>query len=159
MFVSFLLLACQPEEAAVSVPPEVPVQEQNLADSPSNNALVRTLSVRDSGLDCQTLKADDLQMDLTYVVENVTRPPWAGMRAAACLAELYPTEAQPDFVRWVQDPKTKGLAFLLAGQIKRLPDPVAIEVAQAGLSGPHAPDFRVRLEKVNDIRMKDLLDK
>ncbi|MEC7987914.1 MAG: hypothetical protein VX278_22290 [Myxococcota bacterium] len=158
MIFSIILLSCQSEELATRSPSTL-APAQKIADTPSSSTLVRRLSVRDTGLDCKTLEAVNLREELTYVVENVSRPPWAGMRAAACLAELFPNESKTDFVRWVKDPNTKGLAFLLAGQLEKLPDPVAIDVAEAALSGPHAPDFRIRLEKVNDIRMKELLEK
>ena len=79
------------------------------------------------------------------------------MRAATCLSRLYPEESQEDFVRWVANPKTKGLAILLTKQIPIFPDPVAKKVAIAGLQGPFAEDVRMRLINLSDTRLTDIL--
>ena len=81
------------------------------------------------------------------------------MRAAACLAQRYPQQAEKDLIGWVENPKTKGLAFLLAGQLHTLPDDVAKNIATAGLKGPHKRDFRVRLVRLQDPRISPILER
>ena len=151
--------------ACGSTPTEVPntLEAQDMV-LPTNNdpderrqATIRQLSVYDGHLECEKLPSTDRQSTLTYIVENVSRPPWAPMRAATCLAKLYPEESQDDLVRWVANPKTKGLAFLLTKQIPNLPEPVAKKVAIAGLQGPFAEDVRTRLINLDDTRLTEIL--
>lgn len=118
---------------------------------------IRQLSVYDGDIVCESLPEKDRQSTLTYIVENVSRPPWAPMRAATCLAKVYPEEAQEELVRWVGNSKTKGLALLITKQIHTLPTAVAQRVASAGLKGPFAEELRVRLIKQNDERLRELL--
>ena len=119
--------------------------------------LVTHLSLRDQKLSCASLSSPQLQKELTDIVDTVERPPWVPMRAAACLTELYPSTSEEDLIRWISSPDKKGLAFLIAGQISKIPDASAIPIAKAGLRGPHARDIRIRLEKQNDVRLKSLL--
>lgn len=165
MLAIFLLLsACEtPEKQSVNQSPspshvqkDIPKEDPLLKDDQSKK-IIRQLSAYDGNGDCENLPKENLQERLTHIVDHVARPPWAPMRAASCLAKMYPEAAETDLIRWVENPKTKGLAFLLAGQIKELPKAVAFRVAQAGLDGPHAKDFRVRLIKVQDPRLQELL--
>ena len=128
-------------------------EEENVAMT------IRQLSVYDGDIVCSKLTKQDRQSTLTYIVEHISLPPWAPMRAATCLAKLYPEEAQEDLVRWVENPETKGLAFLLTRQIKSMPEPVARRIALAGLNGPFSAEIRSRLVQINDSRIKDILPK
>ena len=136
---------------SISTKSIVGTEEENMAMT------VRQLSVYDGNIVCSNLPKQERQSTLTYIVENISLPPWAPMRAATCLAKLYPEEAQEDLVRWVESPEMKGLAFLLTKQIKTMPDPVAQRIAVAGLNGPFSAEIRTRLAKLNDSRLKDIL--
>ena len=147
----------QTEIPTVSENSEAQVPELIQNSSDTIEATVRQLSVYDGTISCDKLPTKNRQETLTHIVDNVSLPPWAPMRAATCLTKLYPAEAQEDLIRWVENPKTKGLAFLLTKQIQTLPDPVAKRVASAGLKGPFAEEFRSRLIKQNDARLTDIL--
>ena len=134
---------------------QVPDHTQNTSDPIQTT--IRQLSVYDGTITCDKLPSQNRQETLTHIVDNVGLPPWAPMRAATCLTKLYPEEAQEDLIRWVENPQTKGLAFLLTKQIQTLPTPVAKRVASAGLKGPFAEEFRSRLIKQNDVRLTDIL--
>ena len=132
---------------------EVP-QKELVHDS---QVILKTLSSRDSKINCEDLPKTNLQKELTTIVNSTVRPPWTPMKAASCLMELYPVKAENDLLLWTTDPSKKGLAFLIAGQMKSLPDKQALKIAKAGLQGPHKNDFRIRLEKLNDPRLVSLL--
>ena len=147
----FFLIACG------TVPPPstaVPSQPSIQSEEPS---LIARLSMRDNNIICSDLPKDNLRSQLINIVETVERPPWVPMRAATCLTELYPSESLEEMTRWITAPDKKGLAFLMAGNISKLPDDIAQQVAQAGLLGPHAKDVRLRLSKQNDPRILPLL--
>ena len=134
-------------------PPNESIQEKES----QKQDLITRLSARDHQISCASLSSPQLQKDLTEIVDTVERPPWVPMRAAACLTELFPQASKEDLIRWISAPNKKGLAFLIAGQLSKIPDDSAISIAKAGLSGPHSRDIRVRLKKQNDARFASLL--
>lgn len=122
-----------------SSPPWTPSAEED--------AVYRALSSRDGAPDCASVEAlaKDPTAVLVSVVEHAQQPPWVGVRAAKCLIERHSAEVQPQLVAWVQAPNKRGLAVLLANEMDNMPEPVAVEVAKAGLAGPYAADMRARL--------------
>jgi len=149
------LLACGTQTAERPTIQEPPSHLESTSNP--DITVLQQLSVRD-GFSCsQLVDNKELQAELSRIVEEVSKPPWAPMRAAACLIERYSVQAKPDFERWIVDPSKKGLAFLIAGQIEKMPDEVALSVVKLGLAGPHALDIRVRLEKINDPRLQTIL--
>ena len=136
---------------------DAPHTESVQENSSHTQELIVRLSARDHQLSCSSLSSPQLHKDLTEIVDTVARPPWVAMRAAACLTELYPEESKEDLIRWISAPNKKGLAFLIAGKLSNIPDTSAVSIAKAGLSGPHARDIRIRLEKQNDTRFAPLL--
>ena len=146
----FFLIAC----GTVSSP----TPKQQAASSPVDTlSLTTQLSARDTTLSCTDLAGENLKQELVNIVETIQRPPWVPMRAATCLAELYPSESKPELMRWIADPQKKGLAFLIAGQLSHLSTEDARSVANAGLNGPHGQQIRIRLEKQNDERLSPVL--
>ena len=122
------------------------------------DTLVQTLSTREQQISCSILTHEKtLKTDLTTIVDTIERPPWVPMRAATCLAELFPIKSQSDLSRWISDPQKKGLAFLIAGLVPNLPDDVARSVVEKGLNGPHEAQVRMRLTKQKDPRSMPLL--
>ncbi len=77
---------------------------------------------------------------LTEVVEHAELPPWLPLRAATCLAQL-PQPPLDQLRRWALDPATPALAKVTARHLSLLPEPVARELAQSVLEGPHAALF------------------
>ena len=146
-----LLLSCL--DSAQTSTPNASVKE-NVSQK---KELIQRLSARDNQLTCASLSSSQLQKDLTEIVDTVTRPPWVAMRAAACLTEIYPKQSQEDLARWISAPDKKGLAFLIAGKLSKLPDTSAIAIAKAGLNGPHARDIHIRIQKQDDARLTPLL--
>ncbi len=108
------------------------------AQSPVQQEMYHALSVRHPAPDCATISAmsEDPVTDLLYLVDNAILPAWVGMRAAGCLLSDHAEAAQPQILSWVQSEQTRGLAILTLGQLDALPQPMALQVAQAALSGP-----------------------
>jgi hypothetical protein len=159
---SLFFVACGPvqtEKQSVSKEEQSnpPTQHSQNTIEEEMQTTLRLLSAYDGNIDCEHLPKKDRQSTLTYIIDNVSLPPWAPMRAATCLTRLYPEESEEEMIRWVENPKTKGLAFLLTKQMNILPKPVALRVTSAGLKGPFAEDFRARLIKINDVRLIDVL--
>lgn len=146
-----ILLACLESTPSKSNAVSTPQHTSQTQD------LVQHLSTRDHNLSCNSLSSAHLQKDLTKIVDTIHLPPWVPMRATACLTELFPEESHTDLARWISDPEKKGLAFLIAGKLSKLPDASAITIAKAGLNGPHGRDIRIRIKKQNDARLTPLL--
>ena len=110
--------------------------------SAEEDAVYRALSVRDGAPACAEVEAlaSDPVASLLAVVEHATRPPWAGVRAAACLISGHAEAVREPMLAWVTGPDTGGLARLVVGQLDAMPEPLAVELATAALAGPHA-DF------------------
>ena len=99
--------------------------------SDSDVAVHRALSVRHKTLSCtevEALSTEPLQT-LRNMVAHASAPPWAPMRAASCIVELHPVEAQPDLERWVSDSKLEGLRIQTLKQLPTMPEAVARAVA------------------------------
>lgn len=112
-------------------------------------AVWRALAVRDAPPPCVEVEAlaKDPVSTLISVAEHATMPPWAGVRATTCLASRHAEAAKDRLSAWVVDPKLRGLAFVVADHTSAMPEPVALQIAQAGLAGPHAADLKKRLLK------------
>ena len=82
---------------------------------------------------------------LRYAVDHVPMPPWAGMRAAECLARGHAEEVQADLERWVSDPELRGLGRQTLALLPDLPVPVAVAVGRKALEGPEAVAAKERL--------------
>ena len=151
----FILFACGTPTAERPVLKDPAPITENIETT--QRSLVQLLSVHD-GFSCAMLKNHNpVVADLSHVVEEVEKPAWVPMRAVACMIEMYPSESQHNLEEWIIDPNRKGLAFLIAGQVEKLPDHVAFSVVKKGLQGPHAIDIRSRLEKLNDPRLQSIL--
>ena len=96
------------------------------------------LSVRHDPPACETLAAlgpdDAVREALVEVAETVRLPPWAPMRAAACLVERADQDPEALAVarRWVVDPERPGLALVVLGGLDPLPPEEALALARRG---------------------------
>mgnify|MGYP007046967071 CR=1 FL=1 len=162
-----LLLACglksppqaPPEPVPVVAPPApivappAPVVLQpdgtgsNAAD-PEAVPLLRRLSVRDPEPTCDEIESGlaDAVAELVHVAETVTMPPWAGMRAAACVASGHSEAAMDTLTKWVSDPEMKGLGLVTVQHLDAMSEEHALSVANAALAGPIADDVRDDLQ-------------
>ena len=122
----------------ISDPTVEPVSQQPLS-------LQKALSAHDEE-PCTALPflSNEPWEELDTVVEEVTQPPWAGMRAAACMIEVYPAESAQRFLSWIVDEKKKGLAYLLASNIDKIPLQQALGLITPALNGPHAEGCKKR---------------
>lgn len=84
---------------------------------------------------------------LRQVVDQITQPPWAPMRAAECLQRHHAEAVRADLLRWVSEPGLKGLGRQTVGLVDVLPTAVAVEVGRAALVGPVADRARVELAR------------
>lgn len=122
----------------------------------SQKSLIRQFSMRDGSPSCEILAEgnDEFQGELNFIIEHVSHPPWAGMRAASCVIELYPEQSLNTFEAWMTQENTMGLAYLLSSKLSEMPQMIAIPVAEAGLSGPHSKGVleRIRLNDSPEIK-------
>ena len=128
------LLACQ---TSVQTPVEAP---QITTSEAAPLDLVKVLSGRHDTLTCNQLqdRIPNLQTQLENIVDEVKRPPWAAMKAAQCIIELYPSSSEHSFKKWMLSPNTRGLAILLSNRINSLPPKVSPKIVDWGHTGPHA---------------------
>lgn len=117
--------------------------------SAEEEAVYRALSMRDQGPSCEDLDAmaKDPVAVLINITEHATMPPWVGVRATQCLVSRHAEDAKATLSAWIVDPNKRGLAFVISDNTAGMPEPVALELARAGLSGPHAADLKRRLAK------------
>ena len=116
---------------AVEVPSELVAPPQTVEASTD---LLRRLSLRDPVPACDELRGSSA--DLVWIAETVEHPPWAGMRAAACVVSEHAAVQEVVLVRWVTDPALAGLGRVVAGGLDAVPADVALRLATAALEGP-----------------------
>lgn len=97
--------------------------------------VVRALSSRDP-VSCSTIEAlaADPVPVLLAVVEQVSMPPYAPMRAATCLIDAHAAKIQPQLEQWVVQPELKGLGRLVLGSLDRMPAEVSVPVVRRALA-------------------------
>ena len=125
--------------------------------SPSQEALVQALSVREPAPSCGDLAAltPTPPADLLWVVEHVRSPPWAGMKAAECLVLAHPDAARTALDAWVTDPRLKGLGWVVLKHLDAMPRPLALELARRAITDGPDPDGekrRIRRSGVPEIQ-------
>ena len=135
-----------------------PPAAERPAPTASQEQVYRAFSVRDPVPSCETVEAmsETPVVDLLFVVEHATQPPWAAMRAAQCLVRRHSAEVQPQIESWVSTEATKGLALMTLGLIDELPSEVGLSVAQRALAGPLADVARPRIAKATDPELQKL---
>ncbi|MEN0067868.1 MAG: hypothetical protein AAGA48_37410 [Myxococcota bacterium] len=103
------------------------------ASSNVDEAMWMLLSARHA-VPCETVTATspDPVEDLLVVVEQVSMPPWAPMRAADCLIRQHAADVRvvDELQEWVVDPARKGLGRLVMTRIDALDAPMAVDLAR-----------------------------
>jgi hypothetical protein len=171
MYIFLFLFACVEEvNEEPQASPQKTTQEKPVAEVPLNEVipvvnedfdiLRRKLSTKHQKSTCAELSSlyDDLYPLLGQVISEVQMPPWAGMRAAQCMIDLYPERGKAEFTKWISGPNTKGLASLLANQFDSLPTPMAIELVKVGFDGPYEDYIRLRLARSKNPELLGLLE-
>ena len=116
-----------PESASASeVPaPRPPPSVEQL------QGVARKLSVRDPEPECEAMESEmesDPLATWLYVIETVSKPAYAPMRAAECVIRGHAEAASDTLVSWVSDPDKAGLGALVRANSERLPDEVRARV-------------------------------
>ena len=141
--------------------PTVPIEGQpgpTINPTESQAAVHKALSVRDPEPECAAVSAltPEPVADLIFVANHADQPPWASTRAARCLALGHGEAAKAELLGWMGDPSAKGLALMLLAELDQLPEPLAMELAQAALAGPLADEARPRIAKVENANVRAL---
>ncbi len=115
--------------------------------SEADETIYAALSVREMDQACDEVAAlvDDPLSSFRAVVEHADMPAWAGLRAATCIARLYPVEARADVLAWVGSQQTKGFALTVVGLVDELDEDLAVALAQAAVAGELSSDLAPRL--------------
>lgn len=112
------------------------------------DAVLQALVLRHPEPDCQALAQDPTALPtLRRVAAEVEQPPWAALRATRCLTLSFSKEAAEDLRRWVADPGQLGLARVILRELPQLPEPEAVPLAQAALTGPHRAEAQDALTR------------
>ncbi len=103
----------------------------------ADETLYAALSVREQVQTCDEVAGlvPDPLSSFRAIVEHAEMPPWAGLRAAGCIARLYPIEARDDVVAWVRSESTLGFALTVVGIVDELDESLAVSLAQAAVDG------------------------
>lgn len=125
--------------------------------SESQAAMVRALSARDGSPSCAELAelSTDPLSDHLYIVNNVSSPPWVGMRAAECVITQHPEAGAETMRAWVTTPELKGLGWLVLRNLDDMPRELALGLAQTAIAdGPDPAGARKRVKraKTEEIR-------
>lgn len=104
--------------------------------------LYRALAVRDPEPVCAEVEAlvPEPVASLAMIAEDIPMPPWAGMRAASCLARGHAEAAEGKLRDWVVAEEGTGLAILVLQHLDQMPEPVAVELVRDALEGPWAQE-------------------
>ena len=132
-------------------------------DGPSDTqaALLRALSSRDAAPSCADLDAQtpDPVTDYRWIVEHVTMPPTAGIRAAECLVVGHAAAAADLLRRWVSEPQLKGFGWVTLRHLDRVEPTLARELATLSLTaGPDPAGAAKRIRKLESAELRALAD-
>ncbi len=120
------------------------------APTPSQQALYDLLKLRHAPADvCEQLAArtDDLPSDVAFLVEHATQPAWVAPRAAACLLRETPAAGLQAARGWMLREDRRGLALVALGELDRLPEAAAVELATLARVGPLGTSALPRIER------------
>lgn len=123
-------------------------------------AVHRALSGRHFSGDCASVEAlaPAPVETLLAVVEHASAPPWAPMRAAACLTRGHAVEIEPQLLTWVTDPNLRGLGIQTLTLLDAMPEPVAVAVARNALAhGPAELDAATRIGEARSDAVRAVL--
>jgi hypothetical protein len=164
----FILVSCgirqsHLSEASIEITPSAEEQivisvTGAVVSDEAHQELILQLSAHEPTECAKLTFIDEPLIALNRVVETVTHPPWASMRAANCMVDLYPLEAKVYFIEWMETSNTKGLAYLVAGRLDEFPIDTAMDIARVGLSGPHSAGIASRLLSLQSEDLRTLVD-
>jgi hypothetical protein len=120
--------------------PPVPSIADDWPGTETQLAMYRAFSVKDPAPECAEVEALDPEplAGLQLIAEEIAMPPYAGMRAATCIATRHAEAGVDILVGWMGNPEVGGLVRLALQQVDSWPESVRETVGQAALAGPHA---------------------
>jgi len=127
--------------------------------SPDEAALLQVLSLRDGTPSCGELVSmvPDPTTSLLHIVDNVTMPPWAPMRAAICLIDKKEAEIEPQLREWVTQPQKLGLAKLVLRRAHTLNPTRAKTLSELSLTSENRDTARQILSVSPDPILRQLV--
>lgn len=129
------------------------------APSAQQARLVEALAVKEPAAPCADVSAltPDPVTDLTWVVENVSAPPWSGIRAAECLVVGHAADARPTLEKWLTEPRLKGLGWVVLKHLDDIDLALAKELAAVSLErGPDPDGTKRRLKRTKSPELRAL---
>jgi hypothetical protein len=159
MWLLLLALACDEgsrgNEPAISLSGEkggrrgIEMAEGAPAGTEAQRALLKRVIQRDPEATCDELEglSPQIVQDLGWISTSVVSPGYAPQRAVTCLLEKHRQDGKPVFLQWMADPSRLGAALRVSSILGELPAADAVELARAGLAGPHGPRLSHNLSK------------
>lgn len=157
-----LLLACgggEPADAPAATTPE-PTPAEAPAPEPAaeadHAAMLKALLVKKPEPRCQDVEklSTDPLGAFRKIVELDEQPPIVAMRAATCMMQLHPREAEADAVAWVGDAEKSTLTTVVLGRLDTMPLESAKKIAAAALAGPHKEMAKLRISRLRTPALK-----
>jgi hypothetical protein len=106
---------------------------------------------------CNEIRISSLS-DLQYIIEEIPSPPWASMRAAQCMLELYPEEGISIYIEWMNDSTTLGLAILVGNHIHEFPQSSLNTIFPYIKESPHIDRIKKSIIKEKSHLERELSD-
>lgn len=109
------------------------------------SAVSKALSARHA-IECEVAEALSTEpvAALEWVVDHVEAPPWAGIRAARCLARRHPEAVQASLRAWLTDPARKGLGRVVVAELDHMPLALAESLATTAMEQGTEPTRTAR---------------
>ena len=138
------------EQQSLSTAEDIPSIDKKYPEEVQK--ILPSLTSRHS-IPCQELSKTSFD-SFYFIVENIQTPPWAAMRAAQCMLEIYPAEGTEIYKKWMNEPDTLGLAILIVNQIEQLPNDVLNTLFPHLSTSPHLEKIKTTI-----LSHKDYLEK
>lgn len=140
----------EPEQPAPVPAPEAPKVD--------TKAVVDALAVSKPEPKCPDIEKMTPDPVATYraILAEVKEPPIVVMRAATCMINHHPREAEVDALKWVTDPEAATLTTLVLGRLDTMPLESAKKIALAALKGPHKDLAKLRVARLRTPELKAL---
>lgn len=141
-----------PEAEAV----EAAAEAETASDFDKVQAALATKNPEPRCQDVDKLTSDPVAA-YRHVANNVTEPTMVPMRAATCLLQQHPREAEAEALKWVADPNASSLTTVALNRLDTLPADSAMKIAQAALAGPHKDLAKMRIARLRTPELKALV--
>ena len=110
--------------------------KQHKIEHPQNVEVILPSLIARHPTSCVELGTTEID-DLVYIIEHIQKPPWAAMRSAQCILELYPERGQMYFEEWIFNPSKQGLAHLVALHLPKTSDELLNDLFPQFDMSPH----------------------